>query len=143
MSCDLSRQINAEKRIGVQAMGGQVQIGWKVILQCDIPLNRQVSLIESGVGIEIELCSMSDRINVEISGALFIESEILKMDVRLNRRLLGSAADSHRESADAIGRHASGLQAWEAGEIQVASGKIQAKLNVRAVDVRAADVRPA
>src|ERR1700682_3766913 len=130
MSCDLSRQINAEKRIGVQAMGGQVQIGWKVLLQCDIPLNRQVSLIESGVGIEIELCSMSDRINVEISGALLIESEILKMDVCCNRWLRGIAADSHREIGGAVVRQASGLQARKTGEIQVASGKIQAKLNV-------------
>src|ERR1700730_14128897 len=84
---------------------------------------------------------MSDRINVEISGALFIEGEILKMDVRLNRRLLGSAADSHREIGDAVGRQAASLQARETGEIQVTSGKIQAKLDVRAVDIRPAEAR--
>src|ERR1700674_3800360 len=112
-------------------MEGQVQIGRKVVLQSDVPLNGQVSFIEFRVGIEIELCSMSDRINVEISGALFVESEVLKMYVRFNRRLLGSAARSHREVGDAIRRQASGLQAREAGEIEVASGKIQAKLSVR------------
>src|ERR1700716_3352472 len=131
MSSDLSRQINAEKRIGVQAMEGQVQIGWKVLLQPDVALNAQVSFIESRVGIEVELRSMSNCINVEISGALFIEGEVFEMDVCFNRRLPGSAADSHREVGDAIRRQAAGLQARETGKIQVAPGKIQAKLKVR------------
>src|SRR6202162_4355948 len=82
---------------------------------------------------------MGDRIHVKISGALFVESEVLKMYVRFNRRLLAGAAGSHREIGDAICRHPAGLQAREAGEIEVASGKIQAKLSVRPAHIRQTD----
>src|ERR1700681_4627485 len=90
---------------------------------------------------EIEQPSMRDRVDVEISGPLLIQREILKMNVRFNRRLLGSAAGSHREIGDAIGRESVALQAREAGEIEVASGKIEAKLSVRRAEVRPTEVR--
>ena len=83
------------------------------------------------MGIEIELASMRDRVKVEISGALLVQREILKMDVRFDRRLLERAAGPHREIGDAIGRDPAGLQARKTGEIEVASRKIQAKLVVR------------
>ena len=73
---------------------------------------------------------MCDRVNVEISGALLVESEVLKMNVSFNRRLLSSTAGTHREIGDAIGRDPAGLQAREAGEIEVTSGEIQAFKNV-------------
>ena len=84
--------------------------------------------------LEIELASLGDGVEVEISGALLVESEVLEMDVRLERRLLGRAADSQREIGDAIGREAAGLEARQTGEIEVTSGKIQAKLALRQVD---------
>src|SRR6266403_1503264 len=123
-------------------MEDQVQIGWKVVLQSDASLNGQVGFIEIRVGVEVELPSMRDRVDVEISGALLVESEVLKMDVRFNRRLLGSAACSHREIGDAIRCNPAGLQAREAGEIEVTSGKIQAKLSVGPAKVGRAEVRP-
>ena len=73
---------------------------------------------------------MSDRVKVEISGELLVEREVLEMNVGFDRRLLERAARPHREIGDAIRRDPAGLQAREAGEIQVASGKIQAKLSV-------------
>ncbi len=85
---------------------------------------------------------MRDCVNVEISGALLVQHEVLEMDVRFNRRLLRSTAGSHREIGDAIRRESVALQAREAGEIEVTSGKIQAKLSVRPADVRPANVRP-
>src|SRR5258708_23446203 len=104
-------------------------------------MNGQVGFIEIRVGIEIELPSMSDRVNVEISGALLVQREVLEMNVGFDRRLLESAADPHREIGDAIRRDPAGLQAREAGEIQVPSGKIQAKLGVGPADVRRTDGR--
>src|ERR1700674_784892 len=84
---------------------------------------------------------MCDGVNVEISGALFIQREILKMDVRFNRRLLRSTTGTHREIGDAIHRNPAGLQGRKACEIEVTSGKIQAKLSVRPADVRPANAR--
>src|ERR1700686_607705 len=63
------------------------------------------------------------------------------MDVRFNRRLLRSTAGSHREIGDAIRRESAALQAREAGEIEVASGKLEAKLGVRPANRRPAEVR--
>src|ERR1700719_1278764 len=63
------------------------------------------------------------------------------MDVRFNRRLLRSTAGSHREIGDAIRRESVALQAREAGEIEVTSGKIQTKLSVRPANRRPAEVR--
>ena len=40
--------------------------------------------------IEIELASMRNRVYVEISGMLLVHGEILKMDVRFDRRQLRS-----------------------------------------------------
>src|ERR1039458_3143745 len=82
---------------------------------------------------------MSNRIDVEISGALLVQGEILEMNMGFERRLLGSAAGSHREIGDAIRREPAGLQARETGEIEVTSGKIQAKLVLRPIAVRRAD----
>src|SRR5260370_1652711 len=86
---------------------------------------------------------MSDSVNVEISGALLVQREVLEMNVRFNRRLLGSAAGSHREIGDAIRRESVALQAREAGEIEVTSGKVQTKLNVGPAELGSASVRPA
>ena len=46
----------------------EVQVGMKVLLQRDRPRYGQVSLLEIGVRIEIELVSMRHRVQVEISG---------------------------------------------------------------------------
>src|ERR1019366_3733285 len=61
------------------------------------------------------------------------------MNVRLDRRLLGSAAGSQREIGDAIRREPASLEARETGEIEVTSGKIQAKLVLRQIAVRRTD----
>src|SRR5437899_4524958 len=123
-------------------MEDQVQIGRKVVLQSDASLNGQVSFTEIRVGVEIEHPPMRDRVNVEISGALLVQREVLEMNVRFNRRLLGSAAGSHREIGDAIHRNPAGLQPREAGEIEVTSRKIQTKLSVGPAKVGRAEVRP-
>src|SRR5271157_6552618 len=82
---------------------------------------------------------MSNRVDVEISGALLVQGEILEMNVRFERRLPGSAAGSHREIGDAVRREPAGLEARETSEIEVTSGKIQAKLILRPIAVRGAD----
>src|SRR5450631_1691001 len=139
MSRDLSRQVNAEKRIGIEMMESQVQIGGKVMLQADGPQNGQIRFIEVRVRIEIELASTGDRIDVEISGALLVHGEVLQMNVRFQRRLFGSAAGSHREVGDAVHCEPTGLKARETGEVEVASGKIQAKLALRPIVIRRSD----
>ncbi len=83
-------------------MEGQVQIGRKVLLKSDTSLNGQVGFTEIRARVEIELGSVSDRINEKISGAFLVESEVLKVDVRFNRRLLESARGLHREIGDAV-----------------------------------------
>ncbi len=142
VSRDLSRQVSAKQRIGIEMMEGQVQVRGKVVRLSRRSPNGQVGFIEVGVRLEIELASMGDRVDVEISGALLVEREILEMDVRFERRLIESAAGSHREIGDAIRREPAGLQAREAGEIEVTSGKIQAKLgfDASAFDVLMLDV---
>src|SRR5437879_3758169 len=122
-------------------MEDQVQIGWKVVLQSDASLNGQVSFTEIRVGVEIEQPPTRDRVNVEISGALLVQREVLEMNVRFNRRLLGSAAGSHREIGDAIHRNPAGLQPREAGEIAVTFSKIQTKLGVGPAKVGRVEVR--
>ena len=77
--------------------------------------------------LKVELPSVGDRIEVEISDVFLIHGEALEMDVRFDRRLLRSSAGSHLEIGDAIRRKPAGLQARETGEIEIASGKIQAK----------------
>src|SRR5258708_32722153 len=110
MSRDLSSQINAKQRIGVQAMEGQVQIGRKVLLKSDVPLNGQVGFTEIRARVEIELGSVSDRIHEKISGALLVESEVLKVDVRFNRRLLETASGVERGMRESRGPRTGGLQ---------------------------------
>src|SRR5258708_8231639 len=124
-------------------MEGQVQIGRKILLKSDVPLNGQVGFTKIRARVEIKLGSVSDRIHEKISGTLLVESEVLKVDVRFYRRLLESARGLHREIGDAVGRQTAGLQAREAGEIEVASGKIQAKLSLRLTEVWSAKVRQA
>ena len=76
---------------------------------------------------KVELPSIGDRIDVEISDVFLIHGEALEMDVRFDRGLILSSADSHLEIGDAIRREPAGLQARETGEIEVASGKIESK----------------
>src|SRR5665811_539159 len=82
---------------------------------------------------------MGDRVDVEIPGALLVEREILEMDVRFHRRLIESSAGAHCEIGDPIRREPAGLQAREAGEIEVTSGKIQAEGLFRRTEVRCTD----
>ena len=93
--------------------------------------------------LEIELATLSYGVEVEISGALLVQGEVLEMDVSLERRLLDRAADSQREIGDSIGREAAGLEARQTGEIEVTSGKIQTKLAIRQVIVWGTEVRRA
>src|ERR1700676_3028888 len=90
----LAGEVNAQQRIGIQMMKGQVEIGRKVRLHPDAPGDRQVGFLEFGVGVEIELTSVRDGIKEEITGALPIESKVLEMNVGIDRRLRGSAACS-------------------------------------------------
>src|ERR1700676_3666952 len=120
----LAGEVNAEQRIGIQMMKGKVEIGRKGSFQPDTPGDRQVSLLEFGVGIEIKLTSMRDGVEVEITCALPIESKVLEMNVGIDRRLRGSAACSQGEVGDAIRREAAGLQAREMGDVQVTSRDI-------------------
>src|SRR5580658_665483 len=84
VSRDFSGEVSAKQPIGIEMMEGQVQIGRKVVvIECNGPLNSEVRFIEVGVGVEIELASMGDRVEVEISGTLLVEGEILEMKVRL------------------------------------------------------------
>src|ERR1035437_3371362 len=86
---------------------------------------------------------MGDRVDVEISGTLVVEREILEMDVRFHRRLVDRAARPHGEIGDPLRGEPAGLQAREAGEIEVTSGKIQAKGHFRRAGARGADARGA
>ena len=123
-------KVKAEKRIGIQVMKGEVEIGGKVGLQSNATGDREVSFLEFGMGVEIELPSMGDGIEIEVTRALLIESKVLKMKVCIDCRLFGGAACSHREIGDAIRPEATGLEAGEMREAQVLSGDIQAEIRL-------------
>src|SRR5208282_1319849 len=119
LSRDLALQVNAQQRIDVEMMEGEIQVGGKVVLvvQPNAAGNGQIGFIEIGVSVEIELASMGDRIDVEIAGPLLVERQVFEVNVRFERGLFDGAADSHREIRDAIGREPVTLQPRKTGEI--------------------------
>ena len=54
---------------------------------------------------------MGDRVEIEISGALFVEREVLDMHMGIDRGLLGVPLARAREIGNAIQRKAAGLEA--------------------------------
>ncbi len=67
------------------------------------------SLLKIGVPLNAQLAAASHRIEVEVSGAFLVESEIAEMNVRFDRRLLRRAAGFGREIDAALHREPAGL----------------------------------
>src|SRR5271163_1192479 len=70
---DCSRRVNAQQRSDIEMMKGEVQIGAKVMLHGNVARDRQVSFIEIGMSLEIELPARGDGVEIEIAGAFFVE----------------------------------------------------------------------
>src|SRR5229473_6436292 len=106
----------------------KIQVGGEIVLHPDRTLDFQIRLLKIGVPLNTQLPAASHRIEVEVSGAFLVESEIAEMNVRFDRRLLRCTAGVGRKIDAAPHREPAGLEFGEMDEIQIASGEIQPKL---------------
>ena len=123
MAGNLVAQVNFQERVHIQLPEGEIQVSGQTVLQTDRALDFQIRFVELGVSLDRKLTAVGSGIHVEVPGALFVESQIAKMDVGFHRRLLDRTCTPNREVSLAIHGDAVTLQFGEAREVQVTTRK--------------------
>src|ERR1700680_1058312 len=97
------------------------------MFQANGPGDRQASLVEFGMCVEIELPPMRDHIEQQVSRALLIQSEVFNVNMRFQRRLLGGTISPNGEIGNSVCLEASALKARYLRKTEITSVKVQAK----------------
>src|SRR5436305_3311721 len=80
------------------------------------------------MGLDRELPSLCNRIQIEITSALFVEFEVMAVNVALKRRLIDASARVNGKVYDAIHSDSATMQFRKMGKVQIMAGDVCTKL---------------
>src|SRR5882757_3753535 len=106
-----------------------IEVGGEIFLHADGALNFEIGLFKFRTPLNHQPAPARYCIEIKISRPFLVKSEIVEMNVSLDRRLLWRAARFRREIGPAIHREAAALQLRKMHEVQILSGDIRMKLS--------------